>query len=372
MRTRFVFIALSLSLFAAACADDMEPGLEGEDDIDSSVASAEGLKGDGLASTATYFFIKRDTRKCAAPMCGGYFVNRVNRSWTKCHDGAWRNACYVASLDTKKTMGLAEDEAQALDSAIFEGSVVVRGDIKPVRVGNVATAQFIPSEAWHAATKNAPAGTFYRVTDKQIVCITTPCASFHEAMLNSTTSQDVHSVSVDAIGANELIVNQFWTDLDKAPVLVVGTNRTYKDELSGRPGVRLEATQAYSKITHTQLTSYVPTAREIGGRDFTNLTGVAPLYPRTYRFDFSSWNVQIDDAVAPCPTGAMCIWSGIVTQTATWAVNGDKIELTFPGSTANGYNIVYYKELAVKHDAQGNLVLAEVRNDGTSNARLFR
>src|SRR5678815_3615 len=54
---------------------------------------------DSLASTSTYYSIRADMRKCASPMCGGYFVRRVNQPLTRCANGKSQKECYVASID---------------------------------------------------------------------------------------------------------------------------------------------------------------------------------------------------------------------------------------------------------------------------------
>lgn len=369
MRLPSLFIVASLSLVTAACSEDLAPGLEGEDDIDSElVADGEDLKADSLNKTATYYHARRDYRKCAYPMCGGFYVSRVNRQWTKCHDGAWRNACYVVELDLAKKLGLSEDEASGVLGDIETESVVLRGGIKSERYNGARFGKFVPSEAWRAATGGEAGGTFFKVTDNQRVCVTGPCAILHEAKLNSTISRDIHALGFDPTGANELLVNQLWTELDAGPLLVAGKNVEYKDALTGRKGVRLEASQVYSRIVHSDLASYAPTAREIGGRTFTNPSAAAPSFPRTYRFASHTWDVTIEDAVAPCPAGATCIWSGIVTRTATWGVTGDRVFLTFDGGTENDHGIAYFDQLAVKRDASGALVLVEP----TGSARQFR
>jgi hypothetical protein len=47
----------------------------------------------------TYFEIAADARKCASPMCGGWFVSRLNRATTQCHDGRYAASCYTPVLD---------------------------------------------------------------------------------------------------------------------------------------------------------------------------------------------------------------------------------------------------------------------------------
>ena len=66
---------LTASLLASACAASTapEPGQPNEE-----AATGEG-KADGLsADNWTYYTVRPDYRKCMWPMCGGYFVKRVN------------------------------------------------------------------------------------------------------------------------------------------------------------------------------------------------------------------------------------------------------------------------------------------------------
>ncbi|HMJ26230.1 MAG TPA: DUF6748 domain-containing protein, partial [Pyrinomonadaceae bacterium] len=39
---------------------------------------------DSLSSTSTFYTVREDMRRCASPMCGGYFVKRVNLPLTRC------------------------------------------------------------------------------------------------------------------------------------------------------------------------------------------------------------------------------------------------------------------------------------------------
>ena len=51
----------------------------------------------------TYFEIRADLRKCASPVCGGWFLSRLNRPNTRCHDGRVATSCYTPVLDWTNT-----------------------------------------------------------------------------------------------------------------------------------------------------------------------------------------------------------------------------------------------------------------------------
>ena len=52
-----------------------------------------------------FFSVTRDARRCPLPTCGGWWVQAVNEALTRCADGSWAQACYVATLDTSRVSG---------------------------------------------------------------------------------------------------------------------------------------------------------------------------------------------------------------------------------------------------------------------------
>jgi hypothetical protein len=367
MRTRSLLIAM-FAVLAAACAAEETPGLEGPDDISPELGvEAEG-KADSLNQTATYYAVAPDLRKCAWPMCGGYHVSRVNRSWTLCHDNVWRSSCYVVDFDLAGDLGLSHDEAAELEGAMRQGEVLVRGRLQTRVYAGKRFGHFKTTEGWRTAGGTGARGTFYKLTDKQLVCITQPCPSLHQAQLNSTLSQEIHSLSLASADQSQGdgLLNTAYLAMEQGPVIVAGSNSKFAHPLSGLTGTSLDGTQLYTRVS--PLAAYAPQARELGGRDFHD--GAAKPYARTYRFEYASWTVRVDDAVAPC--AATCIWSGIVTRAATWSLSGDRVTLSYAGDGANAYGIRYFTTLQVKKDALGNLVLVEVGDDGLVSERRFR
>ena len=373
MRTRPIVLAFIVSLVSvlAACGTESTPGLEGPDDIDDSelVSLADDGKADSLNVTATYYEVTRDYRKCAWPMCGGWWVSRVNREWTKCHDGRWRNACYAVDVD-QAALGLSETEAGALTGAMEAGRALLRGRVVAKQYNGQRFGQFRASEAWEAQGTGEATGELYKVTDKQLVCVYSPCPSFHEAKLNSTSSQEIHSLNLDRVG-DETLVNDAWLALESGPMIVAGTHSTFIAPLSGRPGTSLDASQVYTRVVHqaNALAAYAPSAAELDGKAFSDPTNAAPPYPRTYRFEGGS--VLVEDAVAPCAAGATCIWSGLVTRSATWSLAGDRVSLVYTAAASDSWGIKYYDALAVKKDAAGRIVLVEQQPDGQATDRRF-
>lgn len=147
---------------------------------------------DSLASTSSYYSFRRDLRRCASPRCGGYFLKLVNESRTRCADNRYQPECYVATIDWN---GQVEPDS---DRGLLRGSIRRQGKFGMFRV----------TEVWQAASASQPAGTFFRVRDRGIRCIAAPCATHHEARLNSTVSRNVAGVDLAGAGATDNLLSE--------------------------------------------------------------------------------------------------------------------------------------------------------------------
>ncbi|MCH9688411.1 MAG: hypothetical protein K0V04_43675, partial [Deltaproteobacteria bacterium] len=125
--------------------------------------------------TSTYYIVTHiDYRDCAFPMCGGVFVREVNQKLTTCADGTVAEECHAAVTDFS-ALGLSPDALDKLEQT-WEGSgVLVRGelfvdgtDYDPGLPTNTLTA----TEAWEGVTLSDPTGSFVRLDDTGIVCVT--------------------------------------------------------------------------------------------------------------------------------------------------------------------------------------------------------
>lgn len=168
---------------------------------------------DSLASTSTFYTIRRDLRRCASPMCGGYFIKLVNQPRTRCANGRSMTECYVASIEWN---GQPEPER---DGAIVRGTLSSRGD----RRGTYGVLN--AREVWTPAGTNQPTGTFFRVRDRGIRCIAAPCESHHEAKLNTTVSRNIAGVDLSGTGAADNVTGDALAAMtSQEGVIVAGSN----------------------------------------------------------------------------------------------------------------------------------------------------
>src|SRR5687767_8831680 len=112
-------------------------------------------------SNFTYYSVRPDLRRCAAPLCGGAWVRRVNQQQTRCADDRYESECYVADFDFSR-LGLSLDDIQNLHAN--EDRLLLRGYVRAQDYGDFGRlGLFQASEAWLAASDRAPSGIFYRV-----------------------------------------------------------------------------------------------------------------------------------------------------------------------------------------------------------------
>lgn len=168
-----------------------------------------------LPENSTFYTIRPDMRKCASPMCGGYFVKRVNATNTRCANGKNMTECYVASIDWN---GVPEVEPR---KALLKGELLYKGN-KNGKYGLLKV-----TEAWASVSAASPSGEFYRVRDLGVRCIAAPCETHSEAKLNSTFSRHIAGIKLkfEEPSAQKMEeVNRASTSQEG--VLVTGTHET--------------------------------------------------------------------------------------------------------------------------------------------------
>lgn len=197
---------------------------------------------DSLASTSSFYSFRHDLRKCASPRCGGYFVKLVNEARTRCADNRWAAECYVASIDWN---GQAEPES---DRALLRGTMRLQGN----RNGRYGVLRV--TEVWQAASATETSGTFFRVRDRGIRCIAAPCATHHEARLNSTQSREIAGVDLSGAGAPENLLNEATQAMTSSNGILVSGEHAPVTGPAGR-SVTLKATQFYLRAGAAKGTS---------------------------------------------------------------------------------------------------------------------
>jgi hypothetical protein len=224
----FATIAFT-SLLAGCTAEDPTTAgndeLAGENGQDGEVPKADGIDNFGfMAVTPT---------TCSGPQiwCSQFELSRVNRSTTQCWGGGFAASCPVHDIDWAK-LGLSDSKIKTITSAIANktggAKVLVRGEFKNF----VEFTAFEPSEVWVAQRSGgSDDGTFVRIFDRGIRCITAPCPQFSEGRLNSTRDAVIDGIDFGVSAEDSLQERTYDATTKPDGVIVVG-NRTNRSAVS--------------------------------------------------------------------------------------------------------------------------------------------
>ena len=254
LRSLTAVMALPVLLsFIPACSTETSDELAGE------TAADDG--GDGKADGATdgvytYFEITTDQRKCLSPVCGGYFLKRLNRTSTYCVNGQWSPSCYAPELDWTES-NLDDSQQFKLLGAATKGAGATEGVYGIVRgrfasktfpgFGNLG--RFVVTEAWVAETDAVSNGVFVKVHDNGVKCIAAPCPSTTEKGLNTTRSAGIADIDWSPAGLSSHEIEGFVNDLFKPSGAIVSGWR-YTVTVSGRSAKGRTATAAYHRLAN--------------------------------------------------------------------------------------------------------------------------
>lgn len=244
---------LSVSLLGCAGSSDVVDELAGESPDDDVVDGKADAAVDG---SYTYYEVTADLRKCASPICGGFFLDRLNRSTTKCHDGVAREACYTPELDMTES-GLSATALDKLVSAANAGALphstraIVRGRFgKTNSTVQPELGRFIVTEVWLSESDAIASGVFVRVKDSGVRCIAAPCESTIEKGLNTSRSAMIADIDFTDANVTDGVLEQVGEDLFTPSGVIIAGDR-YKFTQEGRSARGRTATAVYRRVTET-------------------------------------------------------------------------------------------------------------------------
>lgn len=166
MKTSISFAIAACALLGACdTADNDSAPVTGETVLESRSAALPFT----IKDNEIYFSVRQDFRRCAFPMCGGWFVSQVNHDLTECPDGSLADECYVPIID-------------APEGVTIEDGDLVHGDFN--------LENFEADYAYAPVLDDPWSGSHNLVFNTGIVCITTPCPSQALSHLNTELGLD--------------------------------------------------------------------------------------------------------------------------------------------------------------------------------------
>ncbi|MDB4942090.1 MAG: hypothetical protein JWP97_1624 [Labilithrix sp.] len=181
----FASVALCSSAVAGCAADtDQSSDDAAEEMVEQSDSDLTG------ASNSGFFVVTRQVGE-------GFFVKRVNQVKTVCGDGSSQPECYVSAL-TMTGIGLSAREEQEARASLVNGSALVKAATYKKTIAGKIVSTLKASQVWVGATGSAPSGSFYRVADNGIRCITAPCPTTTAYQLNGHDDHNVLTTHLES------------------------------------------------------------------------------------------------------------------------------------------------------------------------------
>jgi hypothetical protein len=171
-----------------------------------------------------YLIVTRiDARKCAYPLCGGYFVRAVNSPITRCADGKLAKECHAVELDTR-ALGWSDEQRAKFEDSFGAGQALLKGALEPQPRGLYTAEVLRVAEAWQGqGNDKRPQGTFFSLKNNGIVCIQAPCPSFSLSTLNRPgPERTIDTPDFSPARASEEAVKAAWAALEQSPILTAG------------------------------------------------------------------------------------------------------------------------------------------------------
>ena len=178
------------------------------------------------AERVGFFTARPDFRECIYPLCGGYFVKAVNQSTTVCADGARQFECYVSDIISSSPV--ADDAIDPFDPT----PILLVGKLSQQETETVGPiGVFNAQDVHYAVTPNTALGRFFDVKNLGIACITSPCFSFAQTVLNRVYAREktLSRLNFDESGASEEDVQRAFERIGEGQALyAAGFNRPYQ------------------------------------------------------------------------------------------------------------------------------------------------
>jgi len=237
--------------------DDAGEADAGDDagDVDAGDADDAGIDApfDAGMDGALSYLVFRDFRRCAAPLCGGFWVQAVNHTVTVCADGtSSADGCYVGGINWS-TLSLSDEERSLAEATA--GSLIIDGTLetRSFEPGGVELGSIVVDAAWGAPW--GPAMTrpsnerFYNATDNGISCLVPPCFNRDLAYLNTGVTDVVSAIDLTMTAASAEQLTLAGNALSAGNLRVAGTiTDDTEPGPSGDFGRTLEAIQFYLPI----------------------------------------------------------------------------------------------------------------------------
>ncbi|RYY75099.1 MAG: hypothetical protein EOO52_12400 [Gammaproteobacteria bacterium] len=204
-----------------------------------------------VKDNATTYTVKPDYRKCAFPMCGGWYLTPVNQYSLQLEndDEAYQhslllpNTIYVSNINYK-ALGLTAAQIQELETIFRSGQGLVGGNVVGLAsLANFSTKTLNAQAAWTSPTKTTAVGPYLKVSSSGIVCITTPCPYFTAQVINSTYTTNFHELTFEKAELDREQEARAWQAVSSGGLVLTGVK--YESQGQVGTGTGISATKVF-------------------------------------------------------------------------------------------------------------------------------
>lgn len=192
--------------------------------------------------TLNFYTARPDFRKCAAPLCGGYFIKAVNMGLTRCADGKFRTECYVAEIKFGSAGLSGADAPLSLNPYLIQGQLTAKREGKSTVLG-----YFNATAAYVALVPETSTGLFVGLQNNGVVCVTSPCFSYDQLLLNSRRERQISHINFDSITNKKVDIDELWNSLGAGEVIIATGKNQQTQEMVG-PGISFVVDNLYRPL----------------------------------------------------------------------------------------------------------------------------
>lgn len=201
----------------------------------------------------SYYIVTPDVRRCAAPHCGGVFIQKLNHSEMRCPDGKRARQCYAPKLDLSKlsvpgfNLSVSKVLPRKSSAIIVKGELVKRQD-----QNNEVAAELSAITVFERMGKSSKIGKFWSLSGSPSRCITQPCFFGSAQLINAKFKRSFSAYDLSKAGLRRDQIEAVRKSFKQGhPIVARAIRRSFKDA-SGR-GIRFVPTEIYMPIQRSQV-----------------------------------------------------------------------------------------------------------------------
>jgi hypothetical protein len=172
-----------------------------------------------------FIWTRNDTRMCPSPYCGGFYVKAINRLLTSCVDGNENTDCQVLQIDFS-ILDMTEKEQSDFQAAFAKGLGIVKGKLIQVQQNGFLIPVLMAYETWLSqANQESDWRLFFSLHDNGIQCITTPCLTVDEGLVNRSFSRTIAGVDLYTSGADKEKIETAYQEMKTGFIIGYGRHK---------------------------------------------------------------------------------------------------------------------------------------------------